>query len=272
MEVEEAKRRIAGVFGRSAATYDRAGPSFFGHFGRRVAELAEIPAGACVLDVAAGAGASLVPAAELAGPNGHVVGVDLSPGMVRRLREEIDERGLVNGEAQVMDATVLEFPDASFDRILCGWALFFFPEPERVLERFRDLLRPGGRIVVSTFEDEDEGWSWLDELLLEHGAAVRLAPEGARRFDDADELRAALEAAGFDDVGVRSEPHELVFGDEDEWWAWGWTHGFRAALEAMDDARRERFRKRAFERLRSQAEPDGIHRTFRVLLATARRR
>jgi hypothetical protein len=39
----------------------------------------------------------------------------------------------------------------------------------------------------------------------------------------------------------------------------------------MDDARRERFREQAFERLRSQAEPDGLHRTFRVLLAAARR-
>ncbi len=58
------KENVAGLFDRVASTYDRVGPRFFSHFGRRLVELAQIPSGADVLDVAAGRGAVLYPAAD----------------------------------------------------------------------------------------------------------------------------------------------------------------------------------------------------------------
>ncbi len=71
-EITEQKRETAGVFSRGAATYDRVGPAFFSHFGRRLVELAQIPSGARVLDIATGRGAVLFPAAEAVGPQGQV--------------------------------------------------------------------------------------------------------------------------------------------------------------------------------------------------------
>jgi ubiquinone/menaquinone biosynthesis C-methylase UbiE len=50
------KENVAGLFDRVASTYDRVRPRFFSHFGRRLVELAQIPSGADVLDVAAGRG------------------------------------------------------------------------------------------------------------------------------------------------------------------------------------------------------------------------
>ncbi len=58
------KESVASLFSRAAPTYDTIGPHCFSHFGRRLAELADVPNGADVLDVAAGRGAVLFPAAE----------------------------------------------------------------------------------------------------------------------------------------------------------------------------------------------------------------
>ena len=49
--------------------------------------------------------------------------------------QEIDRLGLENAEVLEMDAEDLRFPDASFDRVLCGFAIFFFPRLDRALLR-----------------------------------------------------------------------------------------------------------------------------------------
>jgi ubiquinone/menaquinone biosynthesis C-methylase UbiE len=107
VEIDHASEDIASVFDRAAATYERVGPRFFSHFGRRVVDLVAPTNGARVLDVAAGAGAILIPAAERVGPYGRVIGVDLAESMVERLRQEIADRGVGNAEAQRMDAQAL---------------------------------------------------------------------------------------------------------------------------------------------------------------------
>ena len=71
------------VFNQAASMYDRIGPAMFSYFGQRLIDTAEIPNGANVLDVAAGRGALLFPAAARVGPTGHVTGIDFAPNMVR---------------------------------------------------------------------------------------------------------------------------------------------------------------------------------------------
>ncbi len=80
------------VFSQAATIYDRIGPGIFSYFGQRLVDLAEIKAGANVLDVAAGRGALLFPAAAKVGPNGHVTGIDFSPDMVRETAKDIESQ------------------------------------------------------------------------------------------------------------------------------------------------------------------------------------
>src|SRR5437899_8118891 len=108
--VQDKKALIAQVFARSADGYQRI--SYFPPLGQRLVELAHIPAGARVLDVATGRGAILYPAAEKVGPSGEVVGIDISPGMVRETGAEITRRALKNVQLRQMDAEALDFPDA----------------------------------------------------------------------------------------------------------------------------------------------------------------
>ena len=71
---------MARIWSRPIGVLDPDGPDYWEHFGARMVEHAAISPGSQVLDVGCGTGSSLFPAAERAGPRGHVVGIDICPG------------------------------------------------------------------------------------------------------------------------------------------------------------------------------------------------
>jgi ubiquinone/menaquinone biosynthesis C-methylase UbiE len=248
------KASIAGVFGRAAPAYERAGPPFFGAVARRLVALADLPDGARVLDVATGAGAALFEAARRAGPAGTAVGVDLAEPMVAEARRRW--RQAVTGRAAlaVMDAEALGFRAAVFDAVLCASALYLLPHPVQTLRGFGRVLRPGGTLAVAVFgADLDERWSWRGELLAR--LAPPLEPLG-HRFDQ-DSLGRALEEAGFRGVVVQVERLDVAFADAATWWASDWSHGERALLELMSEPALEAYRAAAFQAIEACRERDG---------------
>jgi ubiquinone/menaquinone biosynthesis C-methylase UbiE len=280
-EVIERKHGVAGIFGRAAPTFDQVGPRFFSHFGRRLVTLAQIPSGANILDVATGRGAVLFSAAEVVGPQGHVTGIDLSEMMIHENREAIKRLGLQNVEAREMDAEYLEFADASFDFVLCSFAIFFFPQLDRALSEMRRVLKPNGRIAVTTWAGTgDEQWKWFKKL-METYLPSESEPEQISDsqstskpiFNTAEGLEAILNSAGFVNIKAVSESTDFVYADEEEWWSTLWSHGVRADLEAIEEKTGQdglkRFQKDAFERVQTIKQPDGIHRLFSVLFGLA---
>jgi ubiquinone/menaquinone biosynthesis C-methylase UbiE len=272
IQKEHRKQGIAGVFSRSAATYDHVGPPFFAHFGRRLVELAQIPAGARVLDVAAGRGAVLFPAAEQVGPHGYVIGIDLAEDMVKTTSEEIKQRGIRNAEMRRMDAEQLEFSDASFDCVLCGYALFFFPNLNRALSEFRRVLKPGGKLAVSTWGRDDERWKWLGQLLDAHRPPdTPQPPSGPNRFNNQAGLEEIMRENQFENIQVFDEEAEFFYADEEQWWATQWSHGGRYPLEMMSPDVQEKFKSAAFEKLQALRQPNGIPHNLPSLITVATR-
>ncbi len=258
------KARVARRYGLIAPMFDRIGPRLFTLHGRRLVELAQVAPGERVLDVASGRGAVLFEAAEQVGASGRVVGIDVTPEMVERTADEIDERSLPNAEIRQMDAENLEFPDASFDCVLCGFGLFFLPHLRRALAEFHRVLRPGGRFGATTDGAPDEWWTWWYSLRREYGIECRVA---AQQLEDPAELPFALENAGFVDVRVVEDGFELVYADEEEWWA-----SQHVDLEGtMDPAVFARLKAAAFEQVRALKAPDGIHRWSRARYNLARK-
>ena len=280
-EIAERKQGVAGVFGRAATTYDQVGPRFFSYFGRRLVTLAQIPSGAKVLDVATGRGAVLFSAAEGVGPQGHVTGIDLSQMMIQENREAIKRLGLQNVEAREMDAEYLAFPDESFDCVLCSFAIFFFPQLDRALSEMRRVLKPDGRIAVTTWAGaRDEQWKWFEKLIetylpSEPEPEPIIDPQSTSKpiFNTPEGLEAILASAGFVDIKVVSESTEFIYTDEEEWWSTLWSHGMRADLEAIEEKAGQdglkRFQEDAFERVQIIKQPDGIHQLFSVLFGLA---
>ena len=116
-------------------------------------EVANINAGAHVLDIASGRGAVLFPAAERVGAGGEVVGIDLAEAMAHATSEEAASRGL-KARVNVMDAEELTFPDESFDCVTCGFGIMFFPDQDRGLAQMRRVLKSGGCLAISTWRVE----------------------------------------------------------------------------------------------------------------------
>lgn len=122
---------------------------------RRAARLAlDVKAGDRVLDLACGTGLNLPHLHQLVGERGQVVGVDLTPAMLDIARRLIQAHSWGNVEVREADAASLPFPDGSFDKVLCTFALSIIPKYVRALEEVKRVLVPGGRFVSLEMESK----------------------------------------------------------------------------------------------------------------------
>src|SRR5206468_1753637 len=110
---ENAQDRAAFTYNAAADSFDASPLGFWDYFGRRTIELASLPIGSRVLDVCCGTGASALPAAEVVGPTGKVIGVDLATQLLELARTKASQRRLANMEFEVGDMLSLRFPIAS---------------------------------------------------------------------------------------------------------------------------------------------------------------
>lgn len=256
------------VFSQAATIYDRIGPGVFSHFAQRLADCAEIVDGANVLDVAAGRGALLFPAAAKVGPTGRVTGIDFSPDMVRETAKEIGSRNLHHAEIRQMDAEQMTFSDASFDRLLCGFALWMFAEPSRVLREFYRVLRLGGRVGLSTWAANNQ--TWFTEVLRLYLPVLALKAAVSKddpKFDTPSQLETALQQAGFAEIQITVEEKDFVYASEEEYWLPLWSAGIRRQLEKMTPALLEQAKSEVFRKLQTVKKSDGFHKLSRAVFA-----
>lgn len=278
MHHNEKKKNIAEVFDRSAATYDTVGPKFFTYFGRRMVELTKINPNAHVLDIACGRGSALFPACERLGPHGHIVGIDLSKAMIDATRQDIAKRMISNAEVRVMDAEHLDFPDASFDCILGGFCLFFFPDLLKALREIRRVLKPQGSVMFSTW-GKAESRGWHIRLAKKHlpasvdGKPVVQLFSHNMQFEKPSEIQELFRTAGFSSVHTQTEEKNFFYTSEEEWWLVQYSHGMRKILETVEHINGvqglERFKTDAFEHIRQFKCPEGFRETMKVLFSTA---
>jgi ubiquinone/menaquinone biosynthesis C-methylase UbiE len=260
---ETRKAQIALQFSRLAPAYDAAG--CFAVYGQRLVEIVGIEPGQRVLDVATGRGAVLFPAAERIGADGHLEGIDLAEGMVQATNADAERRG-VRARVRVMDAEHLDFPDASFDRVLCGFGIMFPPNQARALSEMHRVLRPGGRIGLSTWRETES--HDLSLVLVALGqASVR--PLGS--ITEPEVLAKILAEAGFADVRVQADTHDFLHADLDAYWRGAMGTGARRSIEGLDPEQTARVRAALAERLERYRQADGYHVPATALIGTATR-
>ena len=138
-------------YDRISAVYDGLADASEGACRERALELLAPDSGDRVLELGFGTGHGLVGLARQVGPEGHVVGLDVSDGMAREARRRLQEAGLADRvELRVGAAPPLPFPDAGFAGALLSFTLELFPDAVLpvVLRELHRVLRPGGRLAV----------------------------------------------------------------------------------------------------------------------------
>ena len=171
--------------------------------------LASLKEGEVVLDLGSGAGFDCFLAAIRVGKQGRVIGVDMTPEMIAKARENAQKGNYENVEFRLGDIENVPVAGNSVDVVISNCVINLSPDKEKVfLEAFR-VLKPGGRLMVSDMVLLKE----LPELIRNSVDAYIGCLSGAIRKD---KYIGALEAAGFQKVRIIDEtsfPIDLIAND-----------------------------------------------------------
>ena len=154
---------VEQAYDRWAPVYDLVFGGVFAK-GRQAAISATNKLGGRVLEVGVGTGISL----PMYAPNVRIFGTDISEAMLAKARERVAQRKLKNVEGlAVMDAENLEFADDSFDVVMAQYVVTAVPNPEKALDEFARVLRPGGELIILTRVSADDGMRRFIEQTLQ---------------------------------------------------------------------------------------------------------
>ncbi|MEM2081635.1 MAG: arsenite methyltransferase [Candidatus Bathyarchaeia archaeon] len=171
--------------------------------------LATLREGETVVDLGSGAGLDCFLAAKKVGENGHVIGVDMTPEMLDKARENCRRGGYKNVEFRLGEIENLPVADNTADVVISNCVINLSPNKQRVFNEAFRVLKPGGRMIISDMVLLNE----LPEALKENVQAYIGCVSGAEMKTAYLQL---IENAGFQQVEVIKEVHlplELVLSD-----------------------------------------------------------
>jgi len=157
--------------------------------------LASLKEGETVLDLGSGAGFDCFLAAKQVGKNGRIIGVDMTPEMIQKARENSEKGDYNNVEFRLGEIENLPAADNSVDVIISNCVINLAPDKSRVFQEASRVLKPGGRLMVSDIVLTKE----LPEAIRNSITAYVGCVSGAIVKDDYIE---AIESAGFQDIKI----------------------------------------------------------------------
>lgn len=184
-------------------------PAIFEDCANRVLDAAKPDPGDRVLDVACGTGVVARAAADRAGPEGDVVGLDMNPGMLSVAEELAPELDWRQGTAEE-----LPFEAQSFDIVACQLSLMFFEDKHAAIQEMRRVLKSDGRLVVTVFDSVDQIPAYermidiYDAVSDEDVAEFLRAPFS---LSDTDDLRTLFSECGFTSPRVSTQELNASF-------------------------------------------------------------
>jgi SAM-dependent methyltransferase len=181
-------------------------------FGDAMLARAALAAGEQIVDVGCGCGATSLAVADVVGPGGTILGVDVSAPMVARAKER--SAGRANVSYALGDATNHPFPRTT-DAVVSRFGVMFFESPVASFTNLRAALRPGGRLVFVAWRTVAENpWIRLPAEVASKHVAIDAAPDpeapGPFSLGDRARIERLLTGAGFGDIDVRPFDHDVV--------------------------------------------------------------
>ncbi|HSR31019.1 MAG TPA: arsenite methyltransferase [Anaerolineae bacterium] len=159
--------------------------------------ISELKAGEVVLDLGSGGGIDCFLAARKVGPEGRVIGLDMTPDMIKLARRNAKEIGATNVEFRWGEMEEIPLPGESVDVVISNCVINLSPDKDAVFGEAYRVLRPGGRMNVSDIVVDGQ----LPQLIRDSLNAWAGCIAGA--LDESDYL-GKIRRAGFEEVEVLS--------------------------------------------------------------------
>ncbi|MBM9535623.1 arsenite methyltransferase [Desulfobulbus alkaliphilus] len=166
--------------------------------------IASLRTGEVVVDLGSGAGFDCFLAAGQVGPEGHVIGVDMTPAMITKARANAQQHGYTSVEFRLGEIENLPVADSTADVLLSNCVINLSPDKPRVFAEAFRVLKPGGRLAISDIVARAEMPAHLKADMTLYTCCVA----GASLIGD---LRAILEAVGFTRIEITPQEESAAF-------------------------------------------------------------
>ena len=212
--LESVKSKYGAVAESTLSTNDKGVRAVAEAFGYSAEELTSIPAeanmglscgnptatanirpGEVVVDLGSGGGLDVFLAARMVGPTGRAIGIDMTPSMIERARENAAKGGYTNVEFYLSTIDRIPLPDASVDCVISNCVINLAPDKQAVFQEIARVLKPGGRVAISDIALKEE----LPEAVAKSMAAYVGCIAGAVLMED---YRNGLAKAGLEHIQI----------------------------------------------------------------------
>jgi ubiquinone/menaquinone biosynthesis C-methylase UbiE len=233
--LRQAKAKAAAAYDAAADHFDDEPLAFWERIGGRTVERLGLTAGAKVLDVGCGTGASALPAAQAVGPSGSVIGVDLSARLLDRARAKAAAKGLSNVDFRLADMTSLAYADNGFDAVVSVFSVFFVPDMEGLVRELWRMVRHGGKLAVTTWGPRifEPAYSRWQTAIKHERPDLYSAFNPWDRITDVESVRRLLRDGGATNIDVIGEEGFQALRTAEDWWTIALGSGLRWAIEQM---------------------------------------
>jgi ubiquinone/menaquinone biosynthesis C-methylase UbiE len=170
--------------------------------------IAEIQPGEVVLDLGSGGGIDCFLAARQVGPEGKVIGLDMTTEMIKLARNNAKKMGATNVDFRYGEMEDIPLPDSSVDAVISNCVINLSPDKDAVFSEVYRVLKPGGRMSVSDIVVDGQLPQAIRQSLDSWAGCI------AGALDESDYL-GKIEAAGFQEVEVLSRDYTEL--DEADW-------------------------------------------------------
>jgi ubiquinone/menaquinone biosynthesis C-methylase UbiE len=244
-------------------------PVIGGPFALDLVNEAGLRPGERVLDVACGTGTIARLAAERVGSNGRISAVDVNAGMLSVARSLPSAAPIKWYETA---AESVPLPDQSFDVVFCGLGLQFFADKAAALREMRRVLKPGGRVYIST-PMPNAFFDLFDRAIARHVSEEASAfVHAVFSLYDPREMEALLTNAGFSSVATHTHARNIQLPSAREFmWQYIYCTPLMAELPQSGNAQTAALEHDVVAWWQPWASGDGMRYDQSVLVSSARR-
>lgn len=268
MNHDEQKQKVKAAFDMAGEGYDCSGLRFFAESASWMIKSMGLNGDENLLDIATGTGHVALAAAQKL-KKGHVTGIDISENMLQRAVSKAHTMNLQNVTFKRCDIEDMGLEKNTFDAACCAFGLFFLPDMEHGLACISRVLKPGGKLAITSFTPTL--MMPLRKMLIDRikGYGVEEPKLSWMRLDSPDKISLLLSGAGYRDIDIQSRQMGYYLKNGMEWRDVLWNSGYRGLFSGLSEEDLTRFMDEHLKEVDSVADENGIWLEVEVLLATA---